>query len=391
MRLRPLAFAIPIFLGFSLTSCGYAIPRGDVHKKDPFFPRLGGDSGFVTERQVLAGARCVQIRLLKDRSIEALSVDTDPKQDSLRTIFVQRFDSSGRELGRISKRIVDIYSPNPIECRTCSDGRQVLDEGTLLEPVGPDSILKVRRIERFKFDGDWMNRTFGSDFDHMHDSVGHIGELLDSRAGNHLLQPKRDSVCHRFDSTVYARVFLENGIDSLHYQDYGGYSWVLGFDRKHRPLRIDYEFGQADMLPTTARCSSLVLRPGPESPLRAWDSSVIENSSSGNHFVFGFNPHRMTYHRIRIGGREARFKLYDYSKQESTHVRYFLGGSVELPNSVWIVAGGPGGNGGAPARDTLYRIHLDSGHSGGARASGQGNGSPGILERSWNELRSRLP
>jgi hypothetical protein len=155
---------------------------------------------------------------------------------------------------------------------------------------------------------------------------------------------------------VFAASFREDGVDSLHLVEYGSWTWVLGIDRKHRVVRSEHAGALANAAGTTVRCSSLYVHPSPGSPLRAVDSSVITNSSSGNHYVFGFHPQWMTYHLVRLEGREARFKLYGSNDLDSAHVPVFLRGAATLPHSVWIVAGGSPREGRPSSPDSLFLV-----------------------------------
>lgn len=346
-------FALLPLLGALLTGCGYRIPGGDIHPEDPFFPGLGGDSGFVIARQPLAEARALEVRQVAKGEVEITSASDLADGDSVRTLTLQRFDSAGRELSRHSRKFVAWSEPNPSSFTRCADGRVLFGNEILLDP---DPALPPRRIAAYEPDPEWMSRTFGRSLEDLHDSLVHTGDSLDRQAGHWFFRPKSDSLVRRADSMVFAASFREDGVGSLHLVEYGSWTWVLGIDHKHRVVRSEHAGALANAASTSVRCSSLYVHPSPGSPLRAVDSSVITNSSSGNHYVFGFHPKWMTYHRVRLDDREARFKLYGSDDLDSAHVPVFLRGAATLPQSVWIVAGGSPRGGRPSSPDSLFLI-----------------------------------
>lgn len=336
-----------------LCGCGYRIPQGDLHEEDPFFPGLSGDSGFTLSRQPIAGIRLLELRQLPGGDVELVSEGDVLSGDSIRSLFVQRFDSSGRERDRLERRIPAPWDATAEDWARCSDGRIVRGRSLLLEA---DPSVPPRRIESFEIEPDWMTRTFGNSFESLRDSLARIGDSLDRDAGSYLLHPRTDSLVGWFDSLVLARALREEGVDSFYRVDFGSWDWILGILPDRRVVRIEHNGALGVTAPVAKPCSSLADHLEPGNPLLPWETSVIENSSSGNHFVFGFHPQRMTYHRIRLQGREARFKIYTYSSRGEGHVPYVLRGAVTLPHSVWVVAGVSAYWWESPSPDSLFLL-----------------------------------
>lgn len=345
-------FALLPLLGTLLNGCGYKIPEGDTHPEDPFFPELDG-AGFVIARQPLAEARALEVRQVGPGEVEITGASDLVEGDSVRTLTVQRFDSAGREVSRRSRKFVAWSDPVPSAFTRCADGRVVFGNEVLFDP---DPALPPRRIAAYEPDPDWMRRRFGRSLEDLHDSLVPLGDSLDRQAGHWFFRPKSDSLVRRADSMVFAASFREDGVDSLRLVEYGSWTWVLGIDRQHRVVRSEHAGALANAAGRSNRCRSLFVHPSPGNPLRAVDSSVITNSSSGNHFVFGFHPQWMTYHSVRLEGREARFKLYGGDDLDSAHDPVFLRGAATLPKSVWIVAGGSPRGLKPPSPDSLFLI-----------------------------------